>query len=421
MSEENVSEFSEFIRSVAEELDISPTKYQEAVNHYTAVGKWLDEGDFFGEVSLYPQGSFKLGTVVRPWRDGKDCDYDIDLVCEIQMEKKGTTPQTVKQSVGDRLAEKRTYKKRLGDEGKRCWTLNYAEDGGIGFHMDVLPSTPEEASFINQIVASGVSADLAQQSIAITHRNGNGSYSWSTSNPKGYAEWFQLRQLDTYKLLVQEQKQLIFNENQRIFASVEDVPDQLIKTPLQRAIQIMKRHRDIRFAGHILEDAKPISMIITTLAAYLYQGELDVFSALSNIIRSLDRYAKLLEPRFAFSEIAADLNLIKRMTDETWQILNPVNLGENFADRWHEGGHKRAKAFFQWVAWARDDLVDLPMNDSVIEMIQPLVRVLGDNPVKAAANKIGITEIGAPAVIGLTVKPEIVRIENPSRLWGLGD
>ena len=35
----------------------------------------------------------------------------------------------------------------------------------------------------------------------------------------------------------------------RSIASVDDVPDQLVRTPLQRSIQIMKRHRDVMFNG----------------------------------------------------------------------------------------------------------------------------------------------------------------------------
>lgn len=51
--------------------------------------------------------------------------------------------------------------------------------------------------------------------------------------------------------------------------SVRAVPKyQSNKTPLQRAVQILKRHRDIMFAG---DEDKPVSIIITTLAAKAYQ------------------------------------------------------------------------------------------------------------------------------------------------------
>jgi hypothetical protein len=410
--------YNDILRQSADNLDISPTKYKEAVDHYTAVGNWLDDGDFGVSVSLYPQGSFKLGTVVRPLKDGKECDYDIDLVCELQADKSSTTPKTIKQRVGSRLQEHVTYREKLEDEGKRCWTLNYAESDGIGFHMDVLPATPEDRLAISQILASGVTPDKAAQAIAITDRNGNGSYAWSTSNPKGFADWFQERQKAIFDQLVYEQKQILFSENQRVFASVEDVPDQLVKTPLQRAIQLLKRHRDRRFLGHGLEDSKPISMIITMLAASLYQGEPDVLTALSNVVKALDRHAQLLNPGFTFSEQAQEgFSLITRKDDGKWHIPNPLNRKENFADRWHEDGNKRARAFFQWVAWARQDLVDARRDVEFSEMAPLLERALGAQPVKTAGEKLGLVGLGAPAIIVSSRKPETVKIENPSKPW----
>ena len=410
--------YNDILRQSADNLDISPTKYKEAVDHYTAVGNWLDDGDFGVSVSLYPQGSFKLGTVVRPLKDGKECDYDIDLVCELQNDKSSTTPKIIKQRVGSRLQKHGTYREMLEDEGKRCWTLNYAESDGIGFHMDVLPATPEDRQAISQILASGVTPDQAVQAIAITDRNGNGSYAWSTSNPKGFADWFQERQKAIFEQLVFEQKQILFSENQRAFASVEDVPDQLVKTPLQRAIQLLKRHRDQRFVGQGLEDSKPISMIITMLAASLYKGEPDVLTALSNIVRALDRHAQLLNPGFTFSEQAQEgFSLITRKDDGKWHIPNPVNRKENFADRWHEDWDKRARAFFQWVHWARQDLVDVKFNIEFSEMIPLLERALGTQPVKAAGEKLGLVGLGVPAIIVSSRKPETVRIENPSKPW----
>ena len=40
------------LESLARELDISPSKYEEAVSRYTAVGKWLDSAD--SELAEYP-------------------------------------------------------------------------------------------------------------------------------------------------------------------------------------------------------------------------------------------------------------------------------------------------------------------------------------------------------------------------------
>lgn len=84
-------------------------------------------------------------------------------------------------------------------------------------------------------------------------------------NEEGYAHVDNRRQ----KILLFE----TYRKRQNFpYTQAEDIPDALVRTPLQRAIQIMKRHRDMRFNGHRDEDHKPISMIITTLAAKLYEG-----------------------------------------------------------------------------------------------------------------------------------------------------
>lgn len=50
-----------------EVLDISPDLEKTAVEHYEEVGSWLAENGSPGW-RIYPQGSFCLGTVVRPAR-----------------------------------------------------------------------------------------------------------------------------------------------------------------------------------------------------------------------------------------------------------------------------------------------------------------------------------------------------------------
>ena len=59
------------------------------------------------------------------------------------------------------------------------------------------------------------------------------------------------------------------------------------KSPLQRVVQILKRHRDLMFNG---DESKPISIIITTLAARAYNKETDVLDALVNVVNSMERY-----------------------------------------------------------------------------------------------------------------------------------
>jgi hypothetical protein len=76
---------------------------------------------------------------------------------------------------------------------------------------------------------------------------------------------------------------------------IDELPLYRWKTPLQRAVQILKRHRDVMFEKN--PNAKPISIIITTLAALCYSGESDISSTLQNIIVNLQDMMSKTHPK----------------------------------------------------------------------------------------------------------------------------
>jgi hypothetical protein len=75
-------------------------------------------------------------------------------------------------------------------------------------------------------------------------------------------------------------------------ADVDELPTYQWKTPLQRCVQILKRHRDVMFADH--PAAKPISVIITTLAASAYAGETNIDEAMRNILTNIENLVSLI-------------------------------------------------------------------------------------------------------------------------------
>jgi len=338
--------------AAAKKLDISPSKYKLAIERFSSMKLHLEQGNYPGTYQIpeiYLQGSFKLGTEIRPFKNSKDAGYDIDLVCRLGHLKQNTLPSNVKSQVGDSIKENGAYSRLLDDEGKRCWTLNYAEEDGIGFHMDILPSVSEDSLLARQ------------HSIAATNKKQDDTFTWTTSNPKGFAEWFYEKNgvaFDREKLI---QKQQVFNYQRNLYNSVDDVPNIHVKTPLQRAIQLLKRHRDVRFTQSEIENYKPISMVISVLAAQCYQNESTIFETLENLVANLERQSNQLSNQFIYKQAYAGslYSLITRTADGKWIIQNPTNPGENFADRWHEDDHARAKAFFQWVSWLRDDLINI--------------------------------------------------------------
>lgn len=394
----DITKYSQFLEQVSNEIDIPPGKYQDAVDRYQGVARWLEEEQYPGcpsGLTIYPQGSFRLGTVVRPIRHGVESSYDIDLVCEIPLRKDQTTPQAVKAMVGDRLREHGAYRKLLDNEGRRCWTLEYAEEDGVGFHLDVLPAVPD---------GSG----LLSTALAITHKNGS-AYSWLASDPRGYGAWFDGKNEAAFALAAVEQKQNIQRRASQFFKSIDKVPDQLVRTPLQRSIQLMKRHRDLRFNHHDRVDYAPISIIITTLAAHLYDNEADVYSALTAIVAKLQAHATLVEGK-AIDRALAAIGLIQRRPDGTWYIGNPVNPAENFADRWHEDNHASARAFFAWVNSLQQDLLNVLTEPNSRTLQEHFAHVLG----AAAVSK--HLDVIVPATPIINTPPRI-HITSPAKPW----
>jgi hypothetical protein len=315
---------SKILLRVLENLDITPTQYEEAIKRYQAVGAWLcAEGSplaaFSPEVS--PQGSFRIGTVIKPWNNTDQ--FDIDLTVKLLLTNMLVTQKQLKEMLGARLIEHKDYKRMLDDEHRRCWRLIYAE--ATRFHMDLVPAIPDDQY---RLMSLGVAAEFCEDPMAITDRE-HDDYEklradWHKTNMKGFAAWFTERM--SYRL----------TEAKRSFAlresmSIEEVKFYQIKTDLQRVVQLLKRHRDIMFEDD--EDA-PISIIITTLAARAYDQFTDdnLYDAVLNVLAKMRDHVEL-------RKVAGKL---------VYWIENPVNPEENFADKWEKVDRKR-EFFFKWV------------------------------------------------------------------------
>lgn len=328
--------------ALVEELDMPDSAYEAAANRYHDLGKWLSDKARSQSAqyspSVFPQGSFRLGTAIKPW---KREDYDLDLVCNLAagMTTATWTQEKLKQLVG---ADLNAYREERGiqdklEEKRRCWRLNYQD--ALKFHMDTLPSIPHaentrrilQERMIKAGTPEALSHDVAELALAITD-NKHPQYrqisaDWRISNPEGYARWFESRMRQAQKLL----ESRAYMEKA---AKVEDLPVYRWRTPLQRAVQILKRHRDVMFEKN--PDGKPISIIITTLAARAYGGEPDIPTALERILSTMGALVSQSRPR----------------------VPNPVNPIEDFADRWGTSEGLRLhleQNFSLWLTQAKAD------------------------------------------------------------------
>mgnify|MGYP007130808587 CR=1 FL=1 len=143
-------------------------------------------------------------------------------------------------------------------------------------------------------------------------------------------------------LLLEEyegQRKAIYELNRTVFASIEEVPSSLIRSSLQRSIQILKRHRDIYYFRARAEDKKPISAIITTLAAQFAENvspQITLIELLKHITEELAAYAELLQDATTRNWSVLENRTRIRRDGEKWYIPNPVNPFDNYADGWDE-------------------------------------------------------------------------------------
>lgn len=373
LSAEQKSQFSEILEELGNTLDISETQYNAAVKSYEAVGKWLasDESPLSPySPEILPQGSFMLGIMVKPIHD--EDDLDIDLVCQLKGKNPSWTQYDLKSIVGSRLKEHGTYKGMLDKEGRRCWTLIYSDIAN--YHMDILPSIVSDnyRMVLEKAFSATELSNIDKLAIRITckeelnYKTATSPEEWLKSNPFGYARWF-FEQASLNKLK-------LFSLNE----SIKPVPIyQKEKSPLQRVVQILKRHRDMMFDGH---KHKPISIIITTLAARAYNKETNIIEALVNVVQ---RMPNLIQERYS----PEHGRRIK------W-IANPVNAEENFADRWIDEP-KREEKFNEWINSVSKDInnIILQQGKGIHSISESMVRPFGENTIKKAFSTYGENQL----------------------------
>lgn len=320
---------------VVNDLDISEELFQRAERKYMDIARWLEENIQKYDFEIYQQGSFALGTVTKPINDNDE--YDLDLVCEIANASDLTADQLKSRSY-DWLNRYGKYERLK--EKTRCWQVLYSDS--LQFHIDFLPSLPSPSG---------------DEGILITDKDDTyKTYKYIGSNPKGYAAWFKEQMATQYAL--QERKIAI----EKYAADIKRVPRYAVKTPLQKAIQLLKRHRDILFKDDT-DNVAPISIIITTLSAHAYNNEDNIYDALFSIINGMPHY-------------------ISKLPDGTYSIKNPSCPTEDFAEKWNQHP-ERATAFFEWIEQVKLDLIEnLISVDTSVQVGNLLKQSLGENIVQ---------------------------------------
>lgn len=334
------TDLSELLEGTADALDISREQFEMASSRYEDLGEWLIERGV-GTPEVYAQGSFRLGTVVRPEVGGQ---YDVDLVFWRDMNRSSTTQNELKQQAGDLLADYVDQRGAISGsptvvEKGRCWCLEYEQDG---FHMDVLPVIPDEEG--------------SETSILLTDRD---LRLWQHSNPIGYADWFWDEMGETVNVSLARRAR-------EMQCDVEEVPRWMARTTLQRVVQLIKRHRDLYFDEN--PDDSPPSILITTLATRAYEAEVDLYSALLSAVTLMPAH-------------------IETRPDGLW-VPNPAHHKENFADKWNSAP-ERKEHFDRWVMALQSEVVGWSRQRGIDSVASDLSASFGAQPVTSSTMAFG--------------------------------
>ena len=374
---------------IVDSLDIPESYYQRAANRHRSLGEWLCRPE--SKVAIYnphitPQGSFRYGTVTRPLN--ADGEYDLDNVVTLTMPKTAMTQQQLKTLFGAEIREYAKAHQMLSpiEEMNRCWRLHYSDE--VTFHLDSLPGVAEEQSVIESIVGLGVSRELAKRAVAITDKRhpqyATISSKWLSSNPRGFARWFEER---TRSYALPRLRRLV---ESRLYSSVEDVPAYKWKTPLQRSIQLLKRHRDVMFRQN--PELAPISMILTNLATHAYNAEADIFAAVTGIVDRMPTFIRSGRPR----------------------VPNPADPAEDYADKWAKDA-RLEQNFWTWHTQVKADLAVLPdllRGDRLAGRVRQMFQL------DLTQEQLRQFQPVSPVVRSAAYSAPAIAISNPPRPWG---
>ena len=276
---------------ICEEMQLTATQHQKAVDRYGAIARTLDGANSpFNQIesNLYPQGSMRLGTTVKPI----DGPHDLDFVCEFNLSHLAVDPMGLLNAMYKFFSEHGVYGGMV-EPKNRCVRIVYKDE----FYLDILPACRDDRN-------GGTCIQVPDRDLR----------SWTPSNPLTYAAWFENA---TRHVLVQ--KPSFRTRAMDKAASVQPIPALEAaeeKTVLQLAVQLMKRWRDIHYADSTFP---PISVVLTTLAAGIYQGEASLSEALLQI---LNQIVILLDEAAAMG---------RRI-----QVRNPAHRAEDFSERWND-------------------------------------------------------------------------------------
>lgn len=319
---------------VAHEMSLSPSQYRLIEQRYGVLQDALDAADdpLLSGAHIFVQGSIRLKTTIKPADGAKDdmATIDADAVVWLPNTSSATAAQVL-EAVEKRFRDSTRVESPI-ELLRRGIRIVYADEDP-GFHIDVTPAR----------CAPGNGKGDGEGALMVPDRH----VGWKASSPIPYSDW--LEQVSALKIEIVYDR-LTKRATEFAEATQDPIPDYanyMQPNPLRAAVKLLKRHRDEWAIRNKQQSVRPISAIITTLAGQAYTEVAQL---------SKTRPLRTVE---AIMEIVARMPRSVLQGANGYAVLNPLDHGENFAEKWnrpHGEGAGYKQAFDQWHAAAMHDI-----------------------------------------------------------------
>lgn len=315
-------------------ISLTQSQYEMIEGRYSQLQKILNTADeeILQNAHIFVQGSIELRTTIKPSSKATEDMATVDADAVVWLPNARNVESNELLAILEKRFQEGTKVTTPIKPLRRGIRIVYADENP-GFHIDV---TPARCVSDNYDVKGYGSLEVPDRELG-----------WKNSSPREYSEW--LKDIAKKEIKILEK----FTANRSIVmdsATQEPMPiydDYIEHNPLRATIKLLKRHRDEWAIASQNENVRPISAILTTLAAHAYEKVAN------------ESYFRPLRPIDAMIKIITYMPEFIIRSYEGFAVLNPRDTGENFAEKWNRPngeGEGYAKAFFEWHAHALESV-----------------------------------------------------------------
>lgn len=321
----------------AHQMSLTEAQYRLICDRYEHLQSILSAAThpLLQDAHIFVQGSMRLKTTLKPAPGAQDELATIDADAVIWLPNAGNAEAaTVLQMIEDRFRAGVRVEAPI-ERLRRGIRIVYSDENP-GFHIDVTPARSRP----------GNGDQKGAGALQVPDRETG----WKASSPIPYANWLaqvagQQIALDGLTELTARNTEFSAEATQDPLPDYEDYID---PNPLRAAIKLLKRHRDEWALRTQQISVRPISAVLTTLAAHAYAD-----------IAYESRQGRRYRPVEAIMEIVARMPNFIGSGVAGYEVCNPMDREENFAEKWNRPngeGDRYRQAFQMWHATAQQDL-----------------------------------------------------------------